>query len=389
MRVLLVVAVATGCGRFGFEERTVDACTGTACDEPAADAAGDAANILTQDGSGNCFGTGLVNNLCFAQIPSAPLTFSTQTINTAVIDAANCTLIVNQNNATLCVVIAGTITVPPGAIVSATGPNPLVLIAATDLVVAGTVRVASLRGGITGAGSNGVCAAGIDGTDGLGISGGGGGAGGSLGGAGANGGTGNPGGTRGTAAAATVPTVLRGGCSGGRGGGGGGTMGRGSGGAGGGAVYLIAGSSITISGGINASGAGGSPGTGGTNATGGGGGGGSGGMIGLDAPSITSTGSVFANGGGAGGGGGDAVAFSGQPGTNPATATEAALGGNGGNNGGGDGGAGATRASAPAVGGNGGNATCGGGGGGGGNGVIRVFQVPAATLGGAVSPAPT
>jgi hypothetical protein len=82
----------------------------------------------------------------------------------------------------------------------------------------------------------------------------------------------------------------------------------------------------------------------------------------------------------------------GKDGTEPTAATAAALGG-GASNGGGGGGNGSFSSTAPTV---GKNASCGtsmpecaGGGGGGGLGQIRVFGVPASSIGGTNSPPPT
>jgi hypothetical protein len=108
-------------------------------------------------------------------------------------------------------------------------------------------------------------------------------------------------GAGGIATAGAAPTGLRAGCRGGFGGSGGGGSTVGVGGRGGGAVYLIAGTEIQISGLVTAYGGGG----GGGDEKGGGAGGGSGGMIGLDAPVVTvaASGAVAANGGGGGEGG--------------------------------------------------------------------------------------
>ena len=135
------------------------------------------------------------------------------------------------------------------------GPNPLVLVAAETFTVVGTIDVASHRmtPTTTGAGAESVCGMSNNGggnggnMDGAG----GGGAGGSFGTIGANGGTGRNGGNGGAALPIiSSVTSLRGGCPGGGGGTGGGGGGAGASGAGGGAVYLIAGNTLTISGNI-------------------------------------------------------------------------------------------------------------------------------------------
>ena len=288
---------------------------------------------------------------------------------------------VSQMQAPACFVVAKNITINAGVTVEVEGTRPLVLIATDTLRIAGTLDVSSQVGGKTGPAANdAACVAGT--LPATSSSGGGGGAGGSFKTAGGNGGRGNNNGTNGgiAAAAAAAPTVLRSGCPGQTGGTGGNG---GPGGAGGGAVYVLAGMTIDLSGGtINASGAGGSL----AGNRGGGGGGGSGGMIVLSAAGVTTDGTtrVVANGGG-GSSGANGSALGGDP--NPATpgtpaSGGAASGGCANQNGGGTGFAGTNDA---AVGGSVLADTCGGGGGGGGAG---WFQSSAAVGAGMFSPQP-
>jgi len=336
------------------------------------------------DAGPNCFGTGLVTNVCLQQAPAGNVILASGTIDTAMVGASNCNTIVSQSGGpSLCLIAADTISIPSGTIVRAQGANPLLLIGATRIDIAGELHVDSKRGGAIGAGAQATCASG-DGVNGN-MGAGGGGGGGSFGTAGANGGKGENS-AAGTAGGTTTPTAVRGGCAGGNGGTGDGGGGAGAGGAGGGAVYMIAGA-IMIEGSVDASGAGGGAGTSGTNSSGGGGGGGAGGLIGLDAPTITATGALFANGGGGGGGGGNQPGNVGSPGSDPATYQTGGTGGNGGAGGGGKGGTGFGLAAAAQTGTNFSTMYCGGGGGGGGAGVIRVFQASPNALGANVSPA--
>ena len=206
----------------------------------------------------------------------------------------------------------------------------------------------------------------------------GGGAGASFMTAGGNGGAGDIQNQRGGTAPAkdaAEPSILRAGCTGQDGAiGVSGMPGIGGpGGPGGGAVYLVAGATITIGGVIDASGAAGSA-IGGAS---GGGGGGSGGSIVVYAPTIVATGAtLMANGGG---GAADQTNNGSEP--DPTQPTVPAAGGGATTGGGGAGFAGTTQAAA----GLGGGAGKGGGGGGGGGGYIRASgDLSGAT---AVSPA--
>lgn len=279
----------------------------------------------------------------------------------------------------LCVIAGTTINIDAN-ILFAGGSHPLVLFATTTLEIGNGVDVGShINGQAIGAGFDSVsCVAGSG--AGSNNSGGGGGAGGSFS---TNGGTGGDGGNHaanGDAAGATSiqTTFLRGGCKGGNGGNGDPASG-GGGNHGGGAVLLLAGTSITITGFVNASGGGGSAGKSGK---GGGGGGGSGGMIAMSSQAVNVSGQLVANGGG-GGGGGDG----GQAGANGhdpiATMPAAAAGGGSGAGGATAGAAGATQGNTA---GNTPDSQSGAGGGGGGLGQIRILS--GQTVGGTSSPTP-
>lgn len=308
---------------------------------------------------------------CFATNPTGTVTLSAD-FNT---DTGPCDTTLNSIAA--CVKSGGDIELPSGT-VHVTGSKPLVLVASGSISIGGTLDVASHIGGQTGAAADGsACHAST------GQSTGGGGAGGSFGGQGGNGaGTATNATAGGTAGAVVTVTTLQGGCIGQNGNGGA----PGAGGKGGGAVFLIGKTSISISGTVNASGAGGG---GATSGSAGGGGGGSGGYIGLDSQLVMVTGNVFANGGGGGQGSGSTTF--GNAGSDPAMANTAAAGGLAGTGGsstyGGSGGAGAAGSTLTGTAGTAGNTAGGGGAGGGGAGIIRVF--PSQTLGGSVSPNPS
>ena len=273
-----------------------------------------------------------------------------------------------------CFVVGTNITV---AATTVTGSRPLVLFASDNITVTGNLDAASHRVGATaGPGSNIGCGAYTD-IPGISTFGAGGGAGGTFRTTGGNGGQGdgvaNSGG--GALAPDAAPAILRGGCTGQKGGDGFAGVGDNGGepGAGGGALYLVAGGTITINSGVvvNASGAGAtalaSPDLG---LYAGGGGGGSGGMIKLSATTFSVSGAIImANGGGGSTGADDNT--TGVSGNDPSTSAAGNAGqggtvGNGGGNGG-DGWGGVTAAQS---GGNG-SSTEGGGGGGGGGGYIH------------------
>src|SRR5438046_2495943 len=194
------------------------------------------------------------------------------------------------------------------ALLAACGYPPLPRVTGDDVGGADDYPATPELGG-AGADAVGGCAAGTPAGTRAG------GAGGSFTGKGGNGGIAPGGGNGGQSVNgnATV-TTLRGGCSGQDGNG----NGKGTGGHGGGAVYLIAGNRIDITGpGINAAGEGGAPGDGVMNVSSGAGGGGSGGMIGFDAQTMTCSSLILANGGG--GGEGSGIATTGAPGSDPLT----------------------------------------------------------------------
>ena len=262
----------------------------------------------------------------------------------------------------VCVIAAMAIEVRSGATLRAIGSRPLVLLATSSIVVAGTLDAASHRGSAAGSGASPAAGCGSGTAPTLAGGSGGGGYGGTFATVGGDGGESVGRGAKGVASTTVeLPTSLRGGCPGIAGA----STNPGAGGAGGGAVELIA-ASIVVSGRVNASGAGGEAGT--LNDSGGGGGG-SGGMIVFDAPMLEVTGTMMVQGGGGGGGSGGVGA--GTPGADPTEAGVGAAPGDGYHAGGGTGGAGGTGAIAADAGdGQAGN-LIGGGGGGGGAGIVR------------------
>lgn len=321
-----------------------------------------------------CFGSGLVM-VCLQDPPRGEIT-TPAALNTD--DAAMCAPVMTGSE--YCVVAAEKITVSTK--LRAYGKKPLVLIASDTIQTVSLIDVGSHRAlGAQleiGAGANSsMC---LPGTP-PGAGGSGGGAGGSFlgrGGAGGDVDASGGGNSPGAVSAATI-TALRGGCPGHDGAG----MTKGVKGNGGGAVFLIAGNSIEVRGGINATGEGGRGALAGS--VSGGGGGGSGGMIGFEAPTITIASLLLASGGG--GGEGSDNATGGISGSDPTTVNPAT--GGGGNSEGGNGGNGSASTSviAPGVAGGGvaGPTIGGGGGGGGGTGQIRL-PVHATTTGALFSP---
>ncbi|MDX2086620.1 MAG: hypothetical protein SFX73_02165 [Kofleriaceae bacterium] len=367
IRPLLLASLAyAGCGfSVNGAGPPGDATGNTDGRQPAGDAAGDAPSPDAQA----CFGSGF-GALCLLAAPSAPLILPSADIDTGT--DARCT-VVTIGGVEVCVLAGTTVTHPSGTL-RAHGSRPLVVLATQTLQISGTLDVSSTRTGPPGAGATtAICISPDGGDDNGGASGGGGG---SFGGRGGDGGVGDTDGSDvpgGAAAATFEPASVRGGCPGGAGGdsdhlGG-------AGGRGGGAVYLIAGVSITIDGMIWASGAGGSSG----DDDAGGGGGGAGGLIGLDAPSVTiMNGTLVANGGGGGEGGGSNAGAHGLDGTHNTTI---AFGGEGDEFFGGDGGDGSGGNVHDAS--DGQDNLGGGGGGGGGIGYVYVagtFQTTGATV---------
>jgi hypothetical protein len=286
------------------------------------------------------------------------------------------------------------------------GTMPLIIASKSSMDIKGNISVSSLflSTFLPGAGSEpAACGTNPSGRGEDCEHGGAGGGGGGFGGAGGTGGKGasghtdcdspdefgdgnieSTGGTGGGMAA--IPTVLRGGCAGREGGEGNGGATFGIGAPGGGAIHLTAATTLTVTGSINAGGAGGRKATGSRAA---GGGGGSGGMIGVEAIMIDLAfgGVVAANGGGGGGGGNGSGAEDGEDA--PQNGDQA------------NGGAPESQGTAGGDGGwlntaNGGSVTPtaqrGGGGGGGGAGYILYYQdsTPgvAATISPAAIPAP-
>jgi hypothetical protein len=280
------------------------------------------------------------------------------------------TMVIDQSGTPALVISTGSLSIETGATLRAIGMRPVIVAAFHTITIAGTLDVASRRAVGLGAGANpaecmaNAATAGQDGTGGAGGGGGGAfqGAGGSGGGGDSNG-TPKTGGTGGTMVA--VPHVVRGGCGGANGGKGSGANSLGA--AGGGAIQLTAHDALTISGTIDAGGAGAPP---GTNTDGGGAGGGAGGYIGLESATLTLTGATFAANGG-GGGGGDGPLGVSNPGADATATTTAAAGGGATScaTAGGAGSAGATLdgTSKTVV------PQCGGGGGGGAAGYILVW----------------
>lgn len=373
MRGLLVVSAiaATGCSSIlGIDDFKLG------------DAGGGGNEGVAQDAGEFCLGpAGWL--VCLPAAPTMPLMITNPTeINTdlsplCLPDQPVSWKMANQSNA--CFIVATSISLNAPTPIQVIGARPLVLVAADTIKIEGGGLDASshgtnLRGpGATDAGCMPPTAA-QDGPNGT-TAAGGGGAGGTLTSSGGRGGSSSSTGIAGGSPAAPVPpsalAVLRAGCSAGGGGLSGNGAAGGRGAPGGGAVYLLAGTMITLNAAINASGAGGQPG----GLLGGGGGGGSGGMIVLHAPTIGSMmgrGIVMANGGGGASGSGPQLA--GKPGDDPSPGfpTAQANGGVSPDNGGGAGGLGFGGAALATAGTVGSPTTAhAGGGGGGGGGYIR------------------
>ncbi len=329
----------------------------------------------------NCFGSGAFY-VCVQAVPAGPVRLMGAYSTTTCAAPGAVAMI---GNTPVCAIVGNVLELKGGDTFGIGGNKPLVLIAVDDILINGTLDVASTVGDIGPGGNLAECNS--TSLAGMGnVSGGGGGAGGSFGSKGGNGG--NGGGAAGGVATAAVTgpvTILRGGCPGGEGGPGT-VVTPANVGPGGGAVYLVARDKIEITGSINASGGGGSATVAGKN---GGYGGGSGGMIVFHAGMLdVRTGAkLLANGGGGGAGSGNSSG--GAAGSDPDPAdpvTTPAPGGSTSTSGaqpGGDGAAGTTAAMPGSPNGGGG-----GGGGGGGHGVVRVLKggsIPAAQ----VSPSPT
>ncbi len=360
------------------------ACVVEGPDDASVDPDGDPDGAADSNGV-TCQGTG-VWEVCAATMPSTPVALATTSLNTTT--ATLCDPAADFTSSTqpdVCVITATNITIT--GIVTVQGARPLVLFATGAITIGsgavldvGSHRLTGVGPGAPSAGCNAFAV-----TPGASANGGGGGAGGSFMSIGGNGGVGGKDlAAAGVAAPVSqMPATLRGGCNGQTGGAA--LLAGGAAGPGGGAVFLVA-STISVTGSINASGAGG---LGGSQDAGGAGGGGSGGMIVLHATSFAGSGGgkLAANGGGGGGGAGSTM---GQPGSDGSvtTLTVPAAGGNGGAGNGcsgtATGGAGFA-ATVPATKGTDGPASgeCGGAGGGAGAGYIRAN---AAITGATVSP---
>jgi hypothetical protein len=334
--------------------------TGQGPDDAGTDSSADAALVDVAPGT-VCYGPPGAWQVCLAAAPTEPVGLP-PTLDT---DSSKLCLQAQPARWTLaqpgaCFIVGDTVTV--GA-TSVTGARPLVLLAQTRIQVDILLDVASHHNQPGPAAPSSACMGFGQNPSG---SGGGGGAGGSFMTRGGNGGRGDGGQSQNgqsSDADGAAPTQLRGGCAG--------QVGSGSGlskaGAGGGAVYLVSGDQIVITGRINASGGGGA----GDNHRNGGSGGGTGGVIVLHGTTIATlaTTVVVANGGGGAGGGSQML--DGVDGGDPGT-TLPLLAAAGGSNGvAGAGGAGFPE-TGNALDGTGGPSNDGGGGGGGGAGYIRA-----------------
>ncbi len=315
-----------------------------------------------------CYGDGLMR-LCVLP-PMTDLNITTA----MTIDTSSCANLFGNTHGTVCVMAARSVTI--AANVTVQGTYPLLLLGTDALTVAsgGTLEAAShtaATNDVIGAGARATCSWAIGNGKGntggvaLGASGG---AGGSFGAAGGGGGASNTF-LGASAQQATSSTSVVGGCAGGSGGVSGGNGGP-AGGAGGGAIYLVTGGTLSISGTINASGAGGHR----AGIGNGGAGGGAGGFVGLDAKIYSaSTATIFAvGGGGSCGGSTNAAGSTGPEATGPAATgacADTGFGGSGGTGGVGAGGPGGVGSS------DGASLWGGGGGGGGGAGIIAVANL--------------
>jgi hypothetical protein len=255
-----------------------------------------------------CFGS--LAQLCLTSPPSGNVVIA------AAIDTSSdprCATVAQPTGPELCVISGGAVQVT--GTVATSGARPLVVVAGSTLTISGTLDASSTVAGAVGAGADPAeCSAPTPPAAGTG----GGGPGGSFGAVGGAGGDSQFGGSS-LPAAAQPLSYVRGGCAGSDGtvdarfglGGAGGVAGRG-----GGAIYLVAGTQIGISGSVFASGAGGSTGGGYS----GGGGGGTGGMIAIEAPTVDLSGATIAANGG-GGAGGDSALGPAGPGADGTTTT--------------------------------------------------------------------
>ncbi|HEY0251436.1 MAG TPA: hypothetical protein VGC41_07900, partial [Kofleriaceae bacterium] len=334
-------------------------------DDGSGSGSGSGSDMGSGSGSGSDMGSGSGSSTCFGDAPVivCPKTLPTNDYSggTTLFDTDTACMELSPANDAVCV-IGGKTAKFTGTFI-AFGSRPLVVLSLTTIDVGGELSVSSTSVR-RGAGSD-PANAGCTGTDPTAD--GGGGYGGSFGSVGGNG----PGATDGAAGPIITPTTLRGGCPGGAGK----PASIAQLGHGGGAVALIACTSISVLGSVDAAGEGG----GGGAATNGGYGGGAGGMIVFNTPTLTvdTTTHIYANGGGGGGGGASMVAFGGTGKTAVDETDGGAFGGGGGGTGG-DGGKGDS-----VLGGHDlldGRAGTGGGANGGGGGGMGVITVLHATL---------
>jgi hypothetical protein len=312
--LLASALLSAGCSFSGLGAATTDGAT--RLDAPSTD--GRTTDAVLADGpAAVCVGSG--TGLIRPCQPSAPapglVTIAPGVFNTD--SDPRCLTLAQDGGPAACLVWATDLSVPTTTIVI--GSRPLILAATATITVGGTLDASSTRADVDlAAGANPTqCGALIPPTADSG--GGAGAAGGTMGTIGGDGGTGDgndngpPAGKAppGRAAAVTPVAVVRGGCAGGVGASDLNGHSGGKGGNGGGAIYLVAGTSITVTGGLFASGAAG----GGGAIEAGGGGGGAGGLIGLDAPTLGLAGVLIAHGGGGGSGGGATAGPDGTDGT--------------------------------------------------------------------------
>lgn len=325
-------------------------------------------------------------NVCFAAAPSNTVTINAN-LNTdsSPLCSGTAPLAGWTGQPDSCFVVGQTINVSGASAI--TGSRPLVLFATGNITISSSIDAASHRGGTTGPAANSSSCGTYTDAPAASSSGGGGGAGGTFRTIGGAGGQGNSAGGSGGSpiAVGSAPTTLRGGCQGQKGGNGSSANGADPG-AGGGAIYMVAGGTITVNTGItiNVSGAGADALSG---AYGGGGGGGSGGMLVLVANAFSVTGAQFMANGGGGSRGGDNN-DPGADGFDPLTSapTSGGAGGTSGS-GGGVGGRGFGTTTAVEAGGNGGSGNAGGGGGGGGGYISSSAALTGATVSaGQISP---
>lgn len=366
MRAIWIVLVLVSCYRRSElcsedQDPDPDRCGGAPEDAPADTGDADAPIDTPPDSFATCAGTLVGSSIVKVCVPAGVGANVGIGAGFDTSNPANCDELPTIAGAETCVRWAEKITISQK--IRFTGSRPLVL-AATDSITfaagAGIDVHSTAAGGIGAGATRDDC----DSEHGLDVDGGGGGAGGSFRTQGARGGQGLNGAPGGASKAGPV-LAFRVGCHGGRGGA---DPTVANGGLPGGAVFLVAGGSITLNDGvINASGGGGRE----AASRGGGAGGGSGGFIGLDAPIIViGTATLFALGGGGSPGG--TPMQPGPRGDDPSGPTAPAIQTPSPAVGPGAGGAGAGGNDPPEA---GGNVTSsmlfdGGGGGGGGNGFI-------------------